>query len=131
MKIVRKNRLNEMALIGYSAKRGGFKGMKLEIISSEYKGTGEEPHIHLFPANHIDKDGKSNNHDLITRVKLTKEFPKSPNDIVAIKDNPEIQDEYKEEIYKWSQMNNKYGINNWLNALNIWDAIQGVLDNGR
>ena len=44
--------------------------------------------LYYFPANHKDRNGKSNNYDLITRVKVTDTAPASPQDVVAIHDNP-------------------------------------------
>lgn len=71
--------LQEMATVGRKDSCKELpKGMRIEVITSEYNGTGEEPHLHLFPASHKDKNGKANNYDLITRVKVTNLPPSSP-----------------------------------------------------
>ncbi len=122
--------LQEMARIitvesGKAGKLLGIEnGVIIEVITSEYKDTGEEPHFHLFPGNHKDKKGKANNYDLITRVKITKELPKSKDDIVAIKDNKAVPEDYKNFIYNWSKKTNKFGFNNWLVLQNMWNSIQ-------
>ena len=67
--------------------------------------------------------GKSNNYDLITRVKVTDTAPASPQDVVAIHDNPPLTEDYKKAIYEWSKDNNKRGINNWVAVQVIWDAL--------
>ena len=71
------------------------KGIRLEIITREYKNTGEEPHFHLLAASHRDRDVKANNYDLITRVKVTDDLPETKDDIVVIKDNPPIEKNIK------------------------------------
>ena len=112
----------EMATVGRQDACKGLKnGMRLEIITSEYKNTGEEKHLHLFPASHRDRTGKANNYDLITRVKITDEPPQSPSDIVAIKDNPDVPEEYQIAIFEWSKGKTKHGTNNWRHILDVWD----------
>ena len=112
----------EMATVGRQDACKGLKnGMRLEIITSEYKNTGEEKHLHLFPASHIDRIGKANNYDLITRVKVTDEPPQTPSDIVAIKDNPDVPEEYQIAIFEWSKGETKHGTNNWRHILDVWD----------
>ena len=55
--------LQEMATVGRKDACKELKnGMRLEVITSE--NTGEEPHLHLFPASHRDRTGKDNNYDL-------------------------------------------------------------------
>ena len=117
--------LQEIATVGRKeASKDLPNGMRLEVITSEYQNTGEEPHLHLFPANHKDRNGKSNNYDLITRVKVTDTAPASPpQDVVAIHDNPPLTEDYKKAIYEWSKDNNKRGINNWVAVQIIWDAL--------
>ena len=114
----------EMATVGRQDACKGLKnGMRLEIITSEYKNTGEEKHLHLFPASHRDRTDKANNYDLITRVKITDEPPQTPSDIVAIKDNPDVPEEYQIAIFNWSKGNNKQGVNNWVAVQIVWDSL--------
>ena len=48
--------LQEMATIGRKEACRGLKdGMRLEVITSEYRNTGEEPHLHLFLASHSNR----------------------------------------------------------------------------
>jgi len=114
--------LKEMAVVGRKQATPKWKGMSLEIYTSEFKGTGEEPHIHLFPANR---------ENLITRIALTKEKPQKPTDLHPIKDNSPIPKDYFDPIFEWVQGTSKRGTNNWENALNIWDAIQDSVSFGQ
>jgi hypothetical protein len=94
--------------------------MRIEVINTEYKGTGEEPHFHLFPANHVPRKGKANNRDLITRVHITEEPPKGPRDGKARPGNSPVPREYQEAIFRWSRKrDDKYKINNW-DLLNLF-----------
>ena len=87
----------EMVVIGRrDADKKLKKGMKLIIYSSEYHGTGEEHHMHLYPASHKPYIYD----DLITKIKVTETPPKSPDDVVAIKDNPPVPKEYQEAIFE-------------------------------
>ena len=118
----------EMAVVGHrDADKKLPKGMKLEVETSEYHGTGEEPHMHLYPASHINRKGKANNYDLITRVKVTEEPPQSPDDVVAIKNNPPVPKKYKQAIFEWSKGFSKRGFNNWDRVLEIWEAINNSI----
>lgn len=126
--------LREMALMALirANPRTIPKGMRIEVITTEYKGTGEEAHFHLFPANHIPRNGKANNYDLITRVALTNDIPKSPEDIYEIKGNNPVPEEYKEAIFQWSQENDKeLGVNNWKLARNFWDKQAASVRSGQ
>ena len=116
--------LREMALMGIIQANPRMlpNGARIEVITSEYKGTGEEPHFHLFPANHKSKAGKANNYDLITRVALTKELPEYENDIHSIKDNNPVPKEYQKAIFKWSkEIDEESGLNNWKMARLFWN----------
>ena len=99
------------------------QGMRLEVVTSEYIGTGEEPHMHLYPASHKDRTGKANNYDLIARVKVTENPPKNPGEVVSIKDNKAVPKEYRQAIYEWANQSNKYGVNNWIAVKMFWEAI--------
>ena len=124
VKRINEELLQEIATVGRKDACKELKnGMRLEVITSEYKNTGEEPHLHLFPASHIDRTGKDNNYDLITRVKVTDFQPKSPEDIVAIEDNPKVSEDYQKAIYEWSKKDNKRGVNNWVAVQIVWDAL--------
>jgi hypothetical protein len=97
-------------------------GMRIEVITNEYQETGEEPHFHLFPADHVSRRGKANNYDLITKIALTEDPPKSPEDIHEIKGNSPVPKEYKEAIFTWSRENDrKLGVNNWILTRDFWD----------
>ena len=76
--------------------------------------------------NFLNRNGKSNNYDLITRVKVTDTAPASPQDVVAIHDNPPLTEDYKKAIYEWSKDSNKRGINNWVAVQIIWDALNNT-----
>lgn len=102
-------------------------GMVIEVQTSEYQGTGEEPHFHLYPASHRDRKGKANNYDLITRVRVTEQPPTRPDDIQAIYGNPPVPRVYQQAIYRWSRAANKRGINNWTRILELWDGINSRL----
>jgi hypothetical protein len=107
-------------------------GMRIEVITNEYQGTGEEPHFHLFPANHISRRGKANNYDLITRIALTEDPPKSPEDVHEIKGNNPVPKEYKEAIFEWSQENDKkLGVNNWILTRDFWDRQAASVKSGQ
>lgn len=124
IRVFEEDRIIEMATVGRKDSNKNLpKGMRLEVITSEYENTGEEPHLHLFPATHKDRNGKANNYDLITRVKVTDFQPSSKDDIVAIKDNPEVDEDYKNAIFEWSKETNKRGVNNWVAVQIIWDAL--------
>jgi len=98
------------------------KGMRIEVITTENKGTGEEPHFHLFPANHVPKKGKANNYDLITRVALTEEPPNQPSDVHSITGNNPVPEEYQKAIFDWSQENDEeIRLNNWKLTRVFWD----------
>jgi hypothetical protein len=112
--------MKEMAVLGLVPATPKWAGMRIEIETSEYKGTGEKPHAHLYPANH--KSG--NKDDLITRFELTKKRPRKPKDIHSVDNNPAIPIDYLQPIFDWSRRTNKRGINNWKFALGVWDAIQ-------
>lgn len=125
-KLEEKHLLQEMATVGRKdACKELKKGMRLEVITSEYKNTGEEKHLHLFPASHRDREGKANNYDLITRVKVTDKPPQKPSDVIAIKDNPPVPEDYQRAIYEWSKGKTKRGANNWDHVLDVWDDING------
>lgn len=107
-------------------------GMRIEVITSEFKGTGEEPHFHLFPANHRTRDGRANNYDLITRVAITKEIPSQPSDIHAIANNEPVPKEYQEAIYEWSQKDDEeFGLNNWRQLQLFWNKMSNTLSYGQ
>jgi hypothetical protein len=112
--------LKEMAVVGFKQATPKWPGMKIEVETSEFHGTGEEAHAHLYPANHKSGDKK----DLITRFALTDEPPETSEDVRVIKGNPPLTIDYKNAIFQWSQENNKRGINNWIATLITWDAIQ-------
>jgi len=119
--------LREMAVVGRMAATPKWDGMKLEIETSEYKGTGEMPHLHLYPANH--KSGERSG--LITRIALTENPPETTNDLRPIKDNAEIPKDYLLPILEWSRKSNKRGVNNWQSALVVWDSIQASVSHGQ
>jgi hypothetical protein len=110
----------EMAVIGQKEAEPGWPGMRLEIETSEYKGTGEEPYFHLYKAKHRSGDRKDSS---ITRVALTETPPSKIEDLHPIKGNPPIPKSYLKPILDWSK-GKKREVNNWVNALNMWDAIQ-------
>jgi len=98
------------------------KGMRIDIIVEE-KTAKEEPHFHLFPANHIPKKGRANNYDLITRVAITEIPPSKPSEIHAITENKLVPSEFQEAIFIWSKENVKNSkINNWKLAEKFWEA---------
>jgi hypothetical protein len=119
--------LKEMAVLGYKSATPKWPGMKIEVETSEYQGTGEKPHAHLYAANH--KSGHKEG--LITRFELTDKHPEKPSDIKPLNGNPAIPADYVQPIFEWSQSNNKRGVNNWTNALNMWDAIQASVHPGQ
>ena len=126
--------LQEMALLGLvkSNPRTLPKGMRIEVITKEFKETGEEPHFHLFPANHIPKSGNANNYDLITRVALTEEQPKDISYIRPIAKNNPIPKEYKNAIFNWSQENDdETGVNNWKLARTFWNKQVASVHSGQ
>lgn len=101
-------------------------GTVLELITLEDDESDEEPYFHLFPGSHIDRKDKSNNYDLITRVKITKDLPSVKDDIVSIQNNPPVPEEYKEFILKWSKEYDKFGINNWKFLQCTWNCVQNI-----
>jgi len=95
--------LQEMATVGRKeASKDLPNGMRLEVITSEYQNTGEEPHY---------------------QSKSDRYSSGFPQDVVAIHDNPPLTEDYKKAIYEWSKDNNKRGINNWVAVQIIWDAL--------
>lgn len=98
------------------------KGMRIDVITTEHTGTGEEPHFHLFPASHIAKKGKANNDDLITRVALTEIPPGQPSDVHSIAGNNPVPKEYQKAIFDWSQKDDEEsGLNNWKQTRLFWN----------
>jgi hypothetical protein len=119
--IYQKTHLQEMALMCLikANQRVLPNGMRIEVITTEYQGTGEEPHFHLFPANHSPRSG---NQDLITRVALTETRPQSPEEVHQIKGNNPVPKEYQKAIFEWSQKNDeKLKVNNWELTRTFWD----------
>ena len=129
----RKEPLREMALMAKIEAYSKLpKGMRIDIITTEYKGTGEEPHFHLFPANHIPRKGRANNYDLITRVAITENIPSQPSDIRAIAGNKDVPKEYQEAIFKWSQENDdELNINNWRLLKSFWKKMEATFSYGQ
>jgi hypothetical protein len=121
----------EMALMGKVASNKDLpKGMRIDVITTEFKGTGEEPHFHLFPANHITKNGKSNNYDLITRVKITENPPNNPDSVQPIVDNPPVPKEYQKAIWEWA-FQTKRGVTNWERTKIVWEAQAAAVSYGQ
>jgi hypothetical protein len=132
--LTHRERLREMACIALikSNPRTLPDGMRLDVITKEYKGTGEEPHFHLFPANHTARDGKANNYDLITRVALPNNPPKTPNEVRAIQGNKPIPKEYQNAIYNWARERYKnLEISNWVFSRSVWDAQAAAIHTGQ
>ena len=124
LSLIDRQPLREMALMALirADPRTLPKGMRIEVITTEYKGTGEEQHFHLFPANHISRKGKANNYDLITRVALPEKPPNGPEEIYAITNNPIVPKEYQRAIYEWSRSDDeKTGCNNWKLTRTFWE----------
>ena len=125
--------LREMALMALIKSNSKLpKGMRIEIITSEYQGTGEKPHFHLFPANHISRPGKANNYDLITRVEITDNLPSQPSDIHAIEGNDLLSKKYQKAIFEWSQEDDdEFGINNWRVLKAFWKRMEATFSYGQ
>ena len=117
--------LKEIALVGRMPATSKWAGMMLEIQTSEFNATGEEPHIHLFSADHRCGDPSG----LITRIALTEKPPEKPEDIHSIKGNPPIPKDYIQPIFKWSK-STEDDVNNWKYTRFVWKAIQASVSDG-
>jgi hypothetical protein len=104
-------------------------GFLIEMITPEFKGTGEEPHFHLFPANHIDRRSKQNNYDLVSRVHITKNLPSQLEDIHAInnKKNPLLPKNYQLALFNLFKNNSKL----WEKLQDLWDLQANANEFGR
>jgi len=124
----RVTRLKEIAVVGMIPATPKWEGMKLEIETYEYSGTGEEPHVHLYTASH--KTGNRNDPP-ITKIVLTEDSPDKVEDLHSIKDYPSIPKEYLQPILDWAKDSNRRNkkITNWESSLIIWDSIQDTISN--
>ena len=91
------------------------KGLRIETVIYDAKDARGTPNLSLFPYKHKDRDGFENNYDLISRIKITENVPKSIDDIVPLEGYPAVPVEYKKAVLQWANESK-----NWECARSAW-----------